>query len=162
MRRKSCILLPAAGRRTQLFHLIFSEPGVHLLVHPCMCIVLCISIACKGKSARVPSLCGKIWGRMTTRTRFDLSIYYICDLNPIQSFKCEERARESHDCITRSRARVRVVIRPLRQQQQRRQNIQISARRRSPGLVKFVPAVAQHFSLALPAAFTQPGAPPFS
>ena len=135
---------------------------VHLLVHPCMCIVLCISIACKGKSARVPLLCGKIWGRMTTRTRFDLSIYYICDLNPIQSFKCEERARESHDCITRSRARVRVVIRPLRQQQQRRQNIQISARRRSPGLVKFVPAVAQHFSLALPAAFTQPGAPPFS
>ena len=103
-----------------------------------MCIVLCISIACKGKSARVPLLCGKIWGRMTTRTRFDLSIYYICDLNPIQSFKCEERARESHDCITRSRARVRVVIRPpLRQQQQRWQNIHISARRRSPGLVNF-------------------------
>ena len=37
MRRKSCVLLPAAGRKTQLFHLISTEPGVHLLVHPCMC-----------------------------------------------------------------------------------------------------------------------------
>ena len=27
-RKKNCVLLPAAGRRTQLFHLIFSEPGV--------------------------------------------------------------------------------------------------------------------------------------
>ena len=27
-RIKSCVLLPAAGRRTQLFHLIFTEPGV--------------------------------------------------------------------------------------------------------------------------------------
>ena len=35
MRRKNCILLPAAGRRTQLFHPIFTEPGVHLLGHPC-------------------------------------------------------------------------------------------------------------------------------
>ena len=30
--------LPAAGRRTQLFHLVFTEPGVHLLVHPCIAI----------------------------------------------------------------------------------------------------------------------------
>ena len=35
MRSKNCVLLPAAGRRTQLFHLIFTEPGAHLLVHPC-------------------------------------------------------------------------------------------------------------------------------
>ena len=27
--------LPSAGRRTQLFHLIFTKPGAHLLVHPC-------------------------------------------------------------------------------------------------------------------------------
>ena len=27
--------MPAAGRRTQLFLFIFTEPGVHLLVHPC-------------------------------------------------------------------------------------------------------------------------------
>ena len=30
-----------------------------------------------------------------------------------------------------------------------------SAKRRSPGLVKFVPAIAYHFCLALPAAFMQ-------
>ena len=33
--RKSCVLLPTAGRRTQLFHLIFMEPGNHTLAHPC-------------------------------------------------------------------------------------------------------------------------------
>ena len=27
--------LPMTGRRTQLFHLIFTQPGAHLLVHPC-------------------------------------------------------------------------------------------------------------------------------
>ena len=32
-----------------------------------------------------------------------------------------------------------------------------SAKRRSPGLVNFVTALAYHFCLALPAAFTQPG-----
>ena len=31
------------------------------------------------------------------------------------------------------------------------------ARRRSPGLVNFVAAIAYHFCLALPAALTQPG-----
>ena len=36
--------------------------------------------------------------------------------------------------------------------------VQGSAKRRAPGLVRFVPAVACHFCLALPAAFTQPGA----
>ena len=34
---KSCVLLPAAGKRTQLFHLIFTEPGTHTLAHPCTC-----------------------------------------------------------------------------------------------------------------------------
>ena len=34
--RKYCVLLPAAGRRTQLFHLIFTEPGVPVLGHPCI------------------------------------------------------------------------------------------------------------------------------
>ena len=33
---KSCVLLPAAGRRSQLFHLIFTEPGKHTLAHPCI------------------------------------------------------------------------------------------------------------------------------
>ena len=37
MRRKNCILLPAAARRTHLFHLIFTESGVYLLGHPCIC-----------------------------------------------------------------------------------------------------------------------------
>ena len=27
---------PSAGRRTQLIHLIFTQPGIHLLEHPCM------------------------------------------------------------------------------------------------------------------------------
>ena len=35
MRRKSCVLQPAAGRRTQFFHLIFTEPGNRTLAHPC-------------------------------------------------------------------------------------------------------------------------------
>ena len=35
--------------------------------------------------------------------------------------------------------------------------VQGSAKRRSPGLVNSVAAVAYHFCLALPAAFTQPG-----
>ena len=35
VRMKNCVLSPAAGRRTQLFHLIFTEPGVHLSGHLC-------------------------------------------------------------------------------------------------------------------------------
>ena len=35
MRIKSCILLPAPGWGTQLFHLIFTEPGNHTLAHTC-------------------------------------------------------------------------------------------------------------------------------
>ena len=35
MRWKSCVLLPAASRRTQFFLLIFTEPGAHHKVHPC-------------------------------------------------------------------------------------------------------------------------------
>ena len=30
-----CVLLPAAGRRMQLFHLIFTEPRAHHKVHSC-------------------------------------------------------------------------------------------------------------------------------
>ena len=37
-------------------------------------------------------------------------------------------------------------------------SVQGSAKRRAPDLVNFVPVVAHHFCLALPAAFTQPGA----
>ena len=33
---KSCVFLPAAGRRTQLFHLDYTEPGNRTLAHPCM------------------------------------------------------------------------------------------------------------------------------
>ena len=36
MRRKNCVLLPAEGGRTQLFHLIFTKPGAHLIVHLCI------------------------------------------------------------------------------------------------------------------------------
>ena len=36
--------------------------------------------------------------------------------------------------------------------------VQDSTNRRAPGLVNFVPALAYHFCLNLPAAFTQPGA----
>ena len=32
---KNCVLLPAAGRKTQLFLLIFTEPGAQHKVHPC-------------------------------------------------------------------------------------------------------------------------------
>ena len=41
-RRKICVLLPAAGRRTQHFHLIFTEPGAHHKEHPCMNLWHCI------------------------------------------------------------------------------------------------------------------------
>ena len=39
-----------------------------------------------------------------------------------------------------------------------RERVQGLAKRWSPGLVNFVPALAYHFCLVLPAAFTQPGA----
>ena len=35
MRRKYCVLLPAAGRRTQYFLLIFTKPGRSLFAEPC-------------------------------------------------------------------------------------------------------------------------------
>ena len=35
MRIKSCVLLPSAGRKTQLFILIFTEPGICGLADPC-------------------------------------------------------------------------------------------------------------------------------
>ena len=35
MRRKNCVFLPSAGRRTQFFLLIFMEPRAHHKVHPC-------------------------------------------------------------------------------------------------------------------------------
>ena len=35
-RWKSCVLLPVAGRRTQLFYLIFTEPGVCGFADPCI------------------------------------------------------------------------------------------------------------------------------
>ena len=36
-RRKYSILLPAAGSRTQFFHLLFTKPGRSLLAEPCTC-----------------------------------------------------------------------------------------------------------------------------
>ena len=44
----------------------------------------------------------------------------------------------------------------------RHSDLQGSAKRRSPGLVNFVTALAYHFCLALPAAFSQPGGPIFA
>ena len=43
LRWKSCVLLPAAGRRTQFLSLIFTEPGVHLLGHPCNTMVFLVT-----------------------------------------------------------------------------------------------------------------------
>ena len=43
LRWKSCFLLPAAGRRTQFLSLIFTEPGVHLLGHPCNTMVFLVT-----------------------------------------------------------------------------------------------------------------------
>ena len=40
-------------------------------------------------------------------------------------------------------------------------SLQCSTKRQSPGLVNFVAALAYHFCLDLPAAFTQPGGSPF-
>ena len=37
MRRKNCVLLPAAGKRMQYFHLMFTKPGRSLLAEPCRC-----------------------------------------------------------------------------------------------------------------------------
>ena len=34
---KVAFCLPTAGRREQLFHLIFTQPGAHLLEIPCIC-----------------------------------------------------------------------------------------------------------------------------
>ena len=42
MRRKYCVLLPAAGRRMQFFLLIFSKPGRSLFAEPC-------TLYCEGK-----------------------------------------------------------------------------------------------------------------
>ena len=36
IRRENCVLLPAAGWRTQFFHLIFTNPGRSLLAEPCI------------------------------------------------------------------------------------------------------------------------------
>ena len=36
-RRKNCVWLPAAARRTQFFHPIFTEPRAHHKVHSCIC-----------------------------------------------------------------------------------------------------------------------------
>ena len=41
IRRKNCGLMPAAGRSTQLFHLIFMEPRAHHKVHPCTRMEVC-------------------------------------------------------------------------------------------------------------------------
>ena len=42
MRRKNCVFLPAAGRITQLFHLIFTEPRANHKVHPCP-VMFCVA-----------------------------------------------------------------------------------------------------------------------
>ena len=46
---KVAFCLPTTGRRMQLFHLIFTKPGAHLLVHPCTVQPLCC--------------CGSFWPR---------------------------------------------------------------------------------------------------
>ena len=44
MRRKNCVLLPAAGRRTQFFLLIFTKPGRSLLAEPCRFLTLSLAL----------------------------------------------------------------------------------------------------------------------
>ena len=46
---------------------------------------------------------------------------------------------------------------PMKQARRTLQQVQGSVNRRSPGLVNYVPALAYHLCLDLPAAFTQPG-----
>ena len=41
MRRKNCVFLPATGRRTQYFLLIFTEPRAHNKVHPVKSLKIC-------------------------------------------------------------------------------------------------------------------------
>ena len=41
IRRKNCVFLPAAGRRTQFFYLIFTEPRAHHKVQTCICALSC-------------------------------------------------------------------------------------------------------------------------
>ena len=53
MRWKSCVLLPAAGRRTQCFLLIFMEPGVTTaLLEHFVSGFLWVSLACLGSMAQ--------------------------------------------------------------------------------------------------------------
>ena len=35
VRRKSCVLLPVAGKRTQFFHFLFTGPGARFRADPC-------------------------------------------------------------------------------------------------------------------------------
>ena len=48
---KDVFCLPSVGRRMQLIHLIFTQPGVHLLEHP----VLAADSIIASKAAAVPS-----------------------------------------------------------------------------------------------------------
>ena len=49
-------------------------------------------------------------------------------------------------------------MQPMANSQVLRANVQRSAKVGAPGLVNLIPALAYHFCLNLPAAFTQPGA----
>ena len=71
MRRKNCVLLPAAGKRTQLFHLTFTEPWVHLLGHPCIYREMAWHFG-TGFSRRTDE--GTAHGRTTTFRSFRLSL----------------------------------------------------------------------------------------
>ena len=60
MRWKNYVLLPAEGRRKQLFHLIFTEPGEHHKVHPCRAELVFCNTPCPSSSlppcgAHIPS-----------------------------------------------------------------------------------------------------------
>ena len=54
MRRKNCVLLPAAGKRTQYFHLMFTKPGRSLLAEPCSASFSYLLFKCWGPALQLP------------------------------------------------------------------------------------------------------------
>ena len=55
MRTKLCVLLLAVGRKTQNFHLIFTEPGKRTFAHPCKIAVIHLKLT--GKCPNSSSHC---------------------------------------------------------------------------------------------------------
>ena len=75
MRWKNCALVPAAGRRTQFFHLIFEEPGARFLAEPCIGFI-------------------NIW----FTGQFTINHYFAAHYFAAQSMECTRRCRQGQ-CV---------------------------------------------------------------